>query len=773
MSDVYLAHSANRFNRVDYLREHLKDVAALAQEFASVFGASAEANVVGLLHDIGKYGSLFQKRLENPRQEKGIDHWSAGAWIALMKFKQQGIAAALAIQGHHVGLQQLDNDTLRTLNLGELQKNHPLELRISEADWEELLTRFHDDSLQLPEPQEIHTSLLENHDLNVAAMLDIRMLFSALVDADFLATEAHFQPAVTGERCFRKRGLALNAERDWNILSLFLDDLSAKSDASLVVKRLRADLLQACIVEASRPPGLFTLTAPTGTGKTLSMLAFALKHALVHGLRRIVVVVPYLSIIEQTVSAYRTVFQFAQDGSNTEHYILEHHSLAGTKQVGEDSRGRDDDMEDESRRMRRLLAENWDAPIVVTTNVQFLESLFANRSAACRKLHRLARSVILFDEVQTFSVDKAIPTLAALSRLVERYDSTVVLSTATQPAFRHLHLAVQKSCKAGWQPKEIVSAELRLFERAKRTTVEWSNHPISWSDLADRLAQERQLLCIVNLKRHALTVYRELKKKSLEGLFHMSTDMCPAHRTEVLKKINMRLNEDKSCRLISTQCVEAGVDIDFPTVFRALGPFDAIAQAAGRCNRKGNFGLRTVHVFLPDDEAYPQDGAYSRAAQVTRMFLNELENSDVDIHSPGMFHEYYCRLYDLLDMESQNRPLKDALNLRDFTKVADLYRIIDSDTINVLVPYDHQTFQKLRNEALASGITRHWIAKARPYTIGMFRPKPDHPLWLYLEAVPLKSRKPSGDWFVYFEARHYSSETGLVVPSELSDCLIA
>ncbi len=773
MPNVYLAHSANRLNRVDYLREHLADVAALAQEFASAFEGGAEANLAGLLHDIGKYGNLFQRRLENPRVEKGIDHWSAGAWIALMKYQQKGVAAALAVQGHHIGLQQLQKDALRTLNPEELQNNHPLGLRISEADWKELLKRFHDDGLKLPDPREIRTSMLENQSQHVAAMLDIRMSFSALVDADFLATEAHFQPSVTGERRFRERGLALNAQRDWSILSLFLRNLAEKSDASPSVKKLRADLLEACIEGASHSPGLFTLTAPTGTGKTLSMLAFALKHALIHDLRRIVVVIPYLSIIDQTVKAYRTVFQLAEDGSNTEHYILEHHSLAGTKPPRESSRGRDDDMEDESRRMRRLLAENWDAPIVVTTNVQFLESLFAHRSGACRKLHRLAKSVILFDEVQTFPVQTVIPTLAALSRLVERYGSTVVLSTATQPAFSHLESAVRRYCLAGWQPKEIVSAELGLFERAKRTSVEWSDEPISWNNLAERLAKERQVLCIVNLKRHALVLYRGLKERSLEGLFHMSTDMCPAHRAEVLEKVNVRLTGDKPCYLISTQCVEAGVDIDFPTVFRALGPLEAIAQAAGRCNRNGRLQLRRVYVFVPEDEAYPQDGAYPRAAELTRIILNESGSPGLDIHSTVTFDEYYCKLYDLLDMESQNKRLKDALNLGDFTKVAELYQIIENDTINVLVSYDKARFEELRNEVRTTGITRQWIATARPYTIAMFRRRADHPLWLYLEAVPLKGGKPSGDWFIYIDPRHYTSETGLVVPDELGDCQIA
>ncbi len=448
MEEKYLAHSANDYGRVDLLSEHLSDVAQLAAEFAAAFDASGEAKIAGLLHDIGKYGTLFQRRLEG--KEHGIDHWSLGAWAALMKYQQQGVDSALAIQGHHMGLQQAAKDSLSLLNPKKLEEYHPLALRLSEPDPNLLLARLSGDGLTLPTSTETgHTLGGGLQTPSAALMLDIRMLFSTLVDADFIATEAHFRPNSDGSKHYRKPGPVLEPGRDWKILSAYLQDLGKQSTAAETVNRLRADLLEACTAAACQSPGLFTLTAPTGAGNALSMLAFALKHAVRNELRRIVIVIPYLSIIEQTVREFRKVFAFFVGAHDTDEYLLEDHSLAGTKGSDIELGQIDVDAEKEAVRRTRLLAENWDAPIVVTTSVQFLESMFANRPRACRKLHRLAQSVILFDEVQTHRPDLAVPTLAALSRLAERYGSTVVFSTATQPAFGHLDAAVRKYCTRG------------------------------------------------------------------------------------------------------------------------------------------------------------------------------------------------------------------------------------------------------------------------------------------------------------------------------------
>jgi len=606
-------------------------------------------------------------------------------------------------------------------------------------------------------------------------MLNVRMLFSALVDADFIETEAHFQQTPDGGKCYRNPGPTLACERDISILQTYLEQIAANSNASPEVTRLRTDLLHACLGAATLPPGIFTLSAPTGSGKTLSMLAFALTHAHKHALRRIVVVVPYLTLIEQTVREYRMVFGphlkelFPQ-------YVLEHHSLAGTHGHKNGAQAFERDDEDESKRRLRELAENWDAPIIITTSVQFLESLFANHSAPCRKLHRLAQSVILFDEVQTLPISVAVPTLASLSHLATRYRTTIVFSTATQPAFAHLDEHVRSFATLGWAPGEVVSQSLRLFQRVKRTHVIWPDdldHPKPWQELAEGLAvtPKGQALCIVNLKRHALALYSELKKREMPGLLHLSTNMCPAHRETTLAKARGLLEQDLPCRLISTQCVEAGVDLDFPVVYRAFGPFDGIVQAAGRCNRRGRLAQGTVHVFLPEDEAYP-DAAYRQAAAVTRVLLIRHGLTRVDIDDPALASEYYRDLYDLTRPADRKQELTDALKRQDFVTVAYEYRIIDQDTINVLVPYDEPVFTQLADEVRRSGLNGDWIRRARPYTVGLFRPKSDAPIRDYLEAVHVGRNVTADDWFIYLNPEHYDGETGLALRTS-PECLIA
>ena len=761
----YLAHSANEHDKVGLLNSHLQNVANRAAEYAEAFGAAEEARLAGLLHDLGKYGDLFQKRLHG--KERGIDHWSVGAWHALTEYKL--VASAMAIQGHHIGLQQASADALKGLNPTKLQGYHPLGLRLSETKVDVLLNNYKADGLSLPSAREPFSSVYEGLQAPCAAsMLDVRMLFSALVDADFVETEAHFQGNPDGSKCYREAGSPLQSEQAMPHLMSYLEELGRQSKASPHVNRLRADLLKACLEAGSLPQGLFTLTAPTGTGKTLSMLAFALNHAAKHELRRIVMVIPYLSIIEQTVKEYRKVFE-PYFGSE---YILEHHSLAGIHADKKTSVRKGSDMDGEAIHHERLLAENWDAPIIITTSVQLLESLFADRPAACRKLHRLAKSVILFDEVQTLPVSLAVPTLSTLSRLAERYSTTVVFSTATQPAFRHLDIHVKKYCAGGWSPREIVSPNTSLFERAKRTRVKRPDISlnISWRELAKELSLYDSALCVVNLKRHALCLYEELEKLGVKWLFHLSTNMCPAHRHDVLEELHRRLEYGEPCHLVSTQCIEAGVDVDFPVVYRALGPLDAIAQAAGRCNRNGHMETSIVHIFLPEEERYP-DGAYGQATDVTRSILQKHKTPEIDIHSSALFKEYYEELYDLVRPENKKRELNEGMQRRDFSEVARFYRVIDQNAINILVPYDLEIFHRLSKEVRDVGLNRRWIARARPYTIGLFNPRHDTPVMRYLEKIPI-GRAYSDEWFVYLNEEHYHPQKGLVPPSSL-EVLIA
>ena len=749
---TYLAHSSNS-GKEEPLHAHLELVAKRASSFAEDLNLASEANIAGLLHDLGKYGDLFQRRLAG--QESGIDHWSAGAMISLEKYtgKICIVPVANAILGHHIGLQNLNPRQWQ--GESKLREEHPRGLRLSDPDFNKLLHRFQADSLTLPE---IAPAIPWNNKFSIASMLDVRMLFSTLVDADFIETEAFFQEK------YRPEGHALRPESVLPVLTSYLKKLSAGSGASPEINQVRHDLLNVCLAAGKQPQGLFTLTAPTGTGKTLAMLAFALQHAMEHGLRRIVLVIPYLNIIEQSGLDYRTALDSFVNNEDSVPFILEDHSLAGTRFTDKEAQS------DMLSSHGALLAENWDAPITVTTSVQFFESLFANRPSACRKLHRLAKSVILFDEVQTLPVNLAVPTLAALSHLAGRYQSSVVFATATQPAFNKLNDAVQKQCIAGWSPEEIVPQELDLFSRCRRIQVEWPavNTSISWCELAAKLRDHPQTLCIVNLKRHALQIFQELAHQ--QGVFHMSTNMCSAHRRVVLNEVRRRLKNESNCLLISTQCVEAGVDIDFPAVFRAIGPLDAIAQAAGRCNRHGTAPFGNVHVFRPEDTKYP-DGAYQQAATVTEMLLKE-HSMGIDINDPQIYREYYERLYAFIDPEKSKPELQDAILRQDFADVARLYRVISQDTINVLVSYNKAVFTELKAIVTADGLTAQWIRRARPYAIGLYRPKPHDPVTPFIKPVSICNGTDSTEWYIYLKEDDYDEKVGLILPIS-SNVLIA
>ncbi len=765
MNELY-AHSSNKAGIKHRLSDHLSSVSKLAGDFLADMPLADEAALAGLLHDLGKYGDLFQARLKGETQ--GIDHWSSGAWLAISEYK--AIAAALAIEGHHIGLQHFSKNHLRNINPRQLQINHPLQLSLSELNLEVIKSRLIADGIT---PQINCTLLGKELKSTISTMIDIRMIFSCLVDADFLDTEAHFNGTLKGKQ-YRRPGLELQEKRALEILLEHIKEVQALTMAAQEVAEVRALLLDNCLKAASLEKGLFTLTAPTGSGKTLSMLAFALKHAIERRLRRIIIVLPYLSIIEQTASIYRTIFEshFGRD------YVLEHHSLAevGLEKSKSDSEGKSGQLETVDRR-RRLLSENWDAPIIVTTSVQMLESLFSNRPSACRKLHRMSRSVILFDEVQTLPVSLVVPTLAALSHLACGYGSSVIFSTATQPAFNHLHKAIKSHYVYGWQPHEIISEPKSFFKRMKkRTHISWE-HPdegISWDDLATKLKEYAQVLCIVNIKRHARILWEKIGDKAL----HLSTNLCPYHRRDVLDVVCSRLINKEPVQLVATQCIEAGVDVDFPVVYRAYAPLEAIIQAAGRCNREGrNETLGQVHVFQPliegNENEFPDDH-YKQAAQITKMLFKRY-GADKMLHDdPDFITDYYRELYDISKPEamSKTQRLLEFVTAGSFPDIAKEYRLIKQDAINVLVPYQPliEVFNRLNNEGYKEGITSEWIKRAQPLTVSIYRPKSDDNIWDSLIPVKVAWRKEreQSDWFIYIRKEDYHPVLGLIPSGSLN-----
>jgi CRISPR-associated helicase Cas3/CRISPR-associated endonuclease Cas3-HD len=756
---TYHAHSENPAGHWHPLRVHLAEVANLARTRAATASWASEAELAGLLHDLGKYADRFQRRLEG--KDSGLDHWSQGAWTALWKY--HAVTAALAIQGHHIGLQRANRQSLLQSIPATLTNALPGNLQLSDPDADRLLQRAQADGLQFNAPSTM--ALRNGYAHAVAAMLDVRLLFSCLVDADFLDTEAHFNGDAEGKRP-RPAGPKLDALVALEALNRYMGEkIRAVAQADASVLAARESLWRAAGEAAQATPNVFTLTAPTGSGKTLAMLRFALEHAARNKLKRIVLAVPFLTVIEQTARIYRQVFADFPDN-----FVLEHHSLAG---LGEESEQRD--AEGGQERQRRLLAENWDAPIVLTTNVQLLESLFSNRPSSCRKLHNLMDSVILFDEAQSLPQHLAVPTLAALSHLSSAYRCSVVFATATQPAFDTLHEAVKKHAASGWKPVEVVPEHAQMFETLKRVDVAWPKfgEKRTWASLADELRDTDQALVVVNLKRHALALLEALRDEL--DVFHLSTNLCAEHRRTVLDTVRARLKAGQSCRLISTQCVEAGVDVDFPKVYRALAPLEAIAQAAGRCNREGRMNasgqLGEVIVFEPEEEgswrhSYPTH-SYYQATQATRTMLAAM-HGDLDINDPAVFQAYYRRLYDLNDPAAQNTELSQAITAADFVEVAKQYRLIDTNAIQVLVPWADRwdAFTELRAEAEKTGISAGWMRRAQSLAVSVYRTKTGTPAW----AIPAKLRqygkKPSGvsdEWFI-LEGDYYDDTLGLKPP---------
>ncbi|MBI2496757.1 MAG: CRISPR-associated endonuclease Cas3'' [Opitutae bacterium] len=698
------------------LADHLRNVADLAAQFAAPFGASDEARLAGLLHDLGKYSERFQARLSDPRIH-GINHWAAGAVHAFL-IKRQLIA--FPIDGHHTGLPPTRGaDGLEQTLRKFLDPKERPNLTGCPEDLPVLLSRLAADDIVLPTlPPRQETD-------HFAAALRARFLLSALTDADFLDTENHFDISRAARRrvCPLQESLALEK---------VLSHLATKaSDTDLC--RLRRELLDACLAKAELPPGLFTLTAPTGSGKTLASLAFALRHIVHHNralapddprrLRRLIVVIPYTSIIEQTARVFRELFaaDFGED------YVLEHHAnVAPSHEPG----AQDHDSEEARIRRARLAAENWSAPIVVTTNVRFFESLFAHKTSACRRLHSIARSVVLFDEVQTLPPALA-PSLLSATRLLTRdYGCSTVFMTATQPAFATVPLASGLT----WEPVEI-NPRPDVFATALRRTeivLEPRTSPLDWPALAVRLASHDQALCVVNTIAHARDLFRLLPA---EDRFHLSARLCPAHRFAVLAEIRQRLDRarPRPCRLVSTQLIEAGVDVDFPVVFRAFGPLNR----EGRQNGPGR-----VTVFHSADPAMPP-GVYRLAAAKTEDFL--ARHPAVSLDQPATYARYFEEFYRLAGPEVADRDAVLAHSQTyDFPAASEKCRLIDSDTRAVIVDWGegaaliaklqrerHLTADECRRaQCFSVNLYPHEFSKAQAGG-AVVQPVPDFDLWVW------------------------------------------
>ena len=657
----------------EVLRDHLEAVGVRAAAFGSTFGFGAAASLAGRLHDIGKTSPQFQSYIRAalaPEAEhvRGGDHSTAGAREAVERYGPFGRLMAFGIAGHHAGLAD-GADLDRRLDATARQIPPYI-------GWERHVG-------PLPELRDIAPNgfqRLKNHKGYSHAFL-VRMLFSCLVDADFLETERFYAEAASTPV---DRGQPTP-------LAMLLDRLrtaqAAQPPASAALNRLRAEVLEHAIAKASLPPGLFTLTVPTGGGKTLTSLRFALEHAVhhaaTHGMRRVIYVIPYTSIIEQTASVFRGVL--GPDAG-----ILEHHASfdweAAGRQLTDDGDG------DDGLAALRRSSENWDVSVVVTTAVQFFESLYAARTSRCRKLHNLAGSVIVLDEAQTMPLRLLQPCLAALDELCLNYRASAVLCTATQPAVR-----VQDGFRSGLDvpaDRELAPDPASLYARLRRVRVEVLPGPTSDTTLTDHFAHTRQMLCIVNKRAHAAALFACIRE--MEGAAHLTTLMCPAHRRAVLARVRQRLADGLAVRLVSTSLIEAGVDISFPEVWRAMAGLDSIAQAAGRCNREGNLEElgRTV-VFEPADHRPPRE--VKLLAEVAAGVLSRFDDP-LDL---AAIQEYFRQLYWTRGPDAFDDATLDGTRfpiLREiaetapsfgfpFGKIARAFRMIDDAMDAVIVPW--------------------------------------------------------------------------------------
>lgn len=668
------------------LEEHLRAVGTLAGEFASSFGQSDWGRLAGLWHDLGKYSPAFQSYIARgsgfgPEAHveggKGrVNHSSAGALHAVEKLGGKGRLLAYLIAGHHAGLPDWHSD------------GHPLSALSQRLEDKQHLQAVSSASVPTDVLHPAISPVTKPLGGEAGLALWLRMLFSCLVDGDFLDTEKFMAGAKALDRGqFSSIQLLLGA------FDKHMAMLTADAKAT-PVNRVRTEVLRQCRERASDAPGIFSLTVPTGGGKTLSSLAFALHHAVHHNKRRIVYVIPYTSIIEQTAGIFRDIF-----GDN----IVEHHSNL--------------DPEKESAKSR-VAAENWDAPVIVTTNVQFFESLFASRTSSCRKLHNIVNSIVVLDEAQLLNPEFLQPTLDTINLLTQHYGVSFVLSTATQPA-------LQSREGFGWAFKglnnvrEIMTDPDVLYRDLERVTVEMPpdfHARREWEGLAAELTAYDSVLAVVNTRRDC----RELHHLMPERTIHLSAAMCGEHRTQVIEEIRARLKQQVPTRVISTQLVEAGVDIDFPVVYRALSGLDSIAQAAGRCNREGKLDRGRVVVFVPPKSSPP--GTLRRAEQTT---VSLLSGSTSDPMTRELFTRYFEHFYvkaDSLDKHGiQDLLTTDAGELKiQFRTAAEKFKLIDDvESQAILVWYGES--QALIGKLKKDGPERWLMRKLQRYSVNLPR----------------------------------------------------
>ncbi len=695
------------------LQAHLTKVAHKAAAFAAVMGGERCGYYAGLWHDLGKYHQDFQDYLQachrGDKRAKSVPHAIHGAKLAATQFQP----LAVLIYGHHSGLPAFA--ALKSKLAGRNPER-------TATAYQTVIEQAKAAGIDLKAPPMLRQEMAVYQHNSLQCELFLRLLFSCLIDADHLDTEEHFNPEKAAQRKISLPFHSVDSndvaiEESPLTLPQFKAELEREQQILLStvtntpVNQVRREVYQFCCDQALHKPGVFRLCVPTGGGKTRSGLAFALNHACENGQRRVIFAVPYTSIIEQTVDVYRKIF-----ASLGEMAVLEHHSAISPESL----KGLKEDWRDDDARsayaQARLIAQNWDAPLIVTTTVQLFDSLFAHRPGRCRKLHNLVNSVIVLDEVQTLPIPLLEPILDVLRQLVQNYGVTVVLCTATQPAFEGStpYLAGFEKITDIVPPLE-AQRHFRALQRVDyiRPQASWS-----WSDLSADLQQRsaERALIIVNTRKDALAALAALQAAEFppEGLFHLSTLLCGAHRRQVLAVVKQRLAERLPCWLVSTQVVEAGVDLDFPVVYRAIAPLDRIVQAAGRCNREGKRDRGQVILFEPLEGGSPR-GLYQTAYTVAKNYLSPEEMEQ--LHRPDVFVQYFQELYQQADL-SPGQAIQRAREKLNYPEVAK-FSLIEDETIPVVVNYGES--DKILQKVRAQGrVGRELYGRLQSYVVNLF-----------------------------------------------------
>ena len=735
------------------LLHHSLGTADKARLFAAPFNSAEWGELAGRWHDLGKARPAFQQHIKrasgydpqasiSSEQDPNKNHASTGAMYAVDYMEKQGCkdfgrALAYMIAGHHAGLPDYTHDEAKGRSLDDaLSDGHFLQEALAECPAPEILAG------SVPKEQLPIGDLKDLH-------LWIRMVFSALVDADFLDTEAFMQADKARLRSVEYPAMQALLEQ----FNQHMQQLASDSIASHV-NNIRAEVLRQARLKGKGEPGIYTMTVPTGGGKTLSSLAFALEHALAHNKRRLIYAIPYTSIIEQTANTFRAVFEGCGD------VVLEHHSNVETEDSKETT-------------STRLATENWDMPIVVTTTVQLFESLYAAKPSRCRKLHNLANAVIVLDETQLLPPACLHPIRHVIQLLAKHYGVTFLLTTATPSPSSGFDDALGKALLQGLSTREVIDKPEPYYQQLRRVDYDLPDDfytPQSWPDIAKAVQKHPTVLVIVNRRDDAREFYRQLPQDGT--LFHLSALMCPKHRQRVIADIRQRLQDGKPTRVVSTQLVEAGVDFDFPVVFRAAAGLDSIIQAGGRCNREGRLKnaegqpeLGRVIVFVPPTQ--PPGGLLEKAFQVTASLL---KGFDGKIDRPEMVHRYFEQLRGALrNFDAQQvLPLlqDDANNINiQFRTAALRFQMIEEQSFTLFVDYGHDEAEEEQVKSWLAMLdgeqeSRWLIRKLQPFSISLYHYQ-KQPL---LNAGVIK--ETASGYYVIDGAAVYDSHLGFVMPED-------